>query len=95
MESLPETVKAAKTIKIVTSKQGKSPAVSERPGGILADESEESHRIKANRKDSVCSETALLREDDEQEPEEDRSPPNDDNNEVSLSNIDDRISQSR
>ena len=95
METLPEPIKEPKTIKIVSSKQIKSTRVPEPSCVPLHDEPEEMCRVKENRKDSVCSETALLREVDEQEPDEDRSPPTEDNSDASVSIIDDRISQSR
>jgi len=66
----------------------------EPPRVPLLEEPAELCRVKEDRKDSVCSETALLREVDEQELEEDRSPPTDDNSDSSISIIDDRLSQS-
>lgn len=95
MEKLPEPIKEPKTIKIVSNKQAKTASITEPPRLPVYDESEEICGVKENRKDSVCSETALLREVDEQEPEEDRFPPTDDNSDASLSIIDDRLSQSR
>ena len=95
METLPEPVKEAKTIKIVSSKPAKNITMPEPPRVPLLEEPAELCRVKEDRKDSVCSETALLREVDEQELEEDRSPPTDDNSDSSISIIDDRLSQSR
>ena len=88
VEELPEPVKEPKAIRlVVTSGNKKPPTVGQQknmndvkppPPSPCGGDKEIATAAAASRKDSVCSETALLREIDEPEAEEDRSPPLDD-----------------
>lgn len=109
VEEIPEPVKEAKAIKVVKANVKNQPKestllfqaktdVEETKNKVDEKTPEEEDPEKMNlvlpvRKDSVSSETALLREIEETEMEEDRSPPSDDD-EASVS-IRQRISQSR
>jgi hypothetical protein len=107
VEEIPEPIKEAKAIKVVKATVKNEPkvstsAVQAKPDEVTKNEvddrtPEEEDPEKRNlvlpvRKDSVSSETALLREIEETEMEEDRSPPSDDEASISIRQ---RISQSR
>lgn len=99
VEELPEPVKEAKVIKVVgssSSKIGQGVIANKEPPAGEEDADKTNLDLPNPRKDSVCSETALLREIDEAELEEDRPspPPYDDEDDVSVS-IRERHSQSR
>ena len=106
VEDIPEPVKEAKTIRVVPGA-----ALKDRQKGGQSDDASaaDEENIKSSstgrhpslpssgmRKDSVSSETALLREIDEPEPEEDRSPPSAlEADDPAMQDDDDERSQSR
>lgn len=79
VEEIPEPIKEPKVIKVISTKDKilRNPTESDnnKKGNVPA--SAGNPVSPSSRKDSVSSETALLREVDETEAEEDRSPPED------------------